>query len=371
MAMYKRSIIYTGPFNPRLCDGISSSTIDLLVFLKSRGHEVFIISFMHDSNDIRQTLNTGIYPFKTEILSRGDNFCNFIMDGINIYSAFLPLSRDEILSCHPIVLEQYLRKIREYSNSYFFTVDIDCTCLVAHSILSTSSAHFIHSPVSSIDLFNHDAALKTILRKQTVFTVSEFSQNEILKTLNIQSRVWPPFINPAKYKYPKRNNSGRKLGYYSAGSHKGDEIVESLVEEMPDYHFVIMGYGYPPVWNAPNVTFLGPTTDLDLFYGEISALLVPSMMPEGYPRVIIEAALNGIPAIANRIGGIPEAMGHCGILIEMESHEKMVEKYKLAIQNLHDNQKKYEEYSNKAIERAEKYKMEIEQLSSDYESKFF
>jgi len=34
-----------------------------------------------------------------------------------------------------------------------------------------------------------------------------------------------------------------------------------------------------------NVTFLGNATDLFSFYGDISLLLVPSIIAEGYPRV--------------------------------------------------------------------------------------
>ena len=368
--MYKRKIVHTGPFDPLLGDGVSSSTFDLLRFLNSRGHEVFIISFMPNNAKTRQILDM-INPLRTEILSKGKNHCDFIMSGINVHYELLSLARDEIISCNPLALNHYLKKIQEYSDGYFLTIDTDSTCLVAHSILGTSSAHFIHSPAKSIGLFDSDAMLQKILRKQTVFTVSKHSQMALWKTLSVHSHVWPPFIDPTRYKFPRRYLGERKSGYYSAGPHKGDNIINLLVKELPDHKFVIMGKNPNPAGNSPNVKYLRNTTNMNSFYGEISLLLVPSLIPEGYPRVIMEAAFNGIPTIANRIGGIPEVIGSSGILIEMESPDKMVEKYKLAIVDLLNNQEKYKEYSNKALARAEIYRTEMEQLSIGYDELFF
>ena len=44
-------------------------------------------------------------------------------------------------------------------------------------------------------------------------------------------------------------------------------------------------------------------------------LLAPSQIEEAFGRVIIEAGLNGIPAVASRIGGIPESIGESGVLL--------------------------------------------------------
>ena len=43
-------------------------------------------------------------------------------------------------------------------------------------------------------------------------------------------------------------------------------------------------------------------------------LLVPSVVPEAFGRVIVEAHMYGIPVIAHNIGGIPEAMNGASIL---------------------------------------------------------
>jgi glycosyltransferase involved in cell wall biosynthesis len=370
MIMQKQKIIYTGLFDPLSGDGASSTTIDLLQFLKSRNHEVSIISFMPDNELNRRTLDIGIKALKYIINTKGEKYCDFNMDGIKTYVELLPLSLGEIESSHPLALNHYLRKIREYPGSYFFTADKDSTCLIAHAILGNPFAHFIHSPDKAIKYFEQDAVLKKIIKDRTVFTVSEYSQKELMRALNIHSNVWPPFVDQARFKFRRTNRDKKILGYYSAGPHKGDNIINSLANEMPDQPFVIMGTRLSAV-DLPNVSYLGHITNLDLFYENISILLVPSIIAEGYSRVILEAAFNGVPVIANRIGGIPEAAGRSGILIGIESHDKMVKKYKLAINDLLNDQDKYETYCNKAIERAEEYRKAEEQLSIRYDNEFF
>jgi glycosyltransferase involved in cell wall biosynthesis len=65
----------------------------------------------------------------------------------------------------------------------------------------------------------------------------------------------------------------------------------------------------------PNVTFRPRSPDLRDLYGQTALLLMPSQCEEAFGRVIIEAGANGIPVVASRIGGIPEAVGMAGVLI--------------------------------------------------------
>jgi glycosyltransferase involved in cell wall biosynthesis len=104
------------------------------------------------------------------------------------------------------------------------------------------------------------------------------------------------------------------------------------------------------------------------FYGQIDLLLVPSLVEEAFPRMILEAAVNGVPVIANRRGGIPEALGDSGILIDWD-HDKepntaeIAEKYVDAIRRVLDDDDLYRHYSKKALARAEAYELEQRQLA--------
>lgn len=368
--MYKR-IVFTGPFDPTLCDGVSRSTFDLLRFLKGQGHEVFVIALMDDNDRTRQVLQSGIDSMECEIIGRGENFCNFVMDRVNIFYEILPLNRNDILTGHPDVLGRYLELIRQYPDGYFFTADIDLTCLAAHSILGSPSGHFIHSPAVTLELFKQNPRFQKILQKKTVFTVSRFAQAAFQNTLNIQSYVWPPFIDPEKARFRKTKDDRQAIGFYSAGAHKGTKMIRRLVNAMPQYHFVLMGHILQSMMGCDNVTQIGFISDLERFYENISLLLVPSLIAEGYPRIIIEASMNGIPVIANRTGGIPEALGESGILVELDADEdKMTAAYISAISEILGDAGMYATLSKKAKARAREYEEELYRVSVEYANRF-
>jgi glycosyltransferase involved in cell wall biosynthesis len=210
-----------------------------------------------------------------------------------------------------------------------------------------------------------------MLRNGTVFTVSKFSQRELERTLGLHALLWPPFIDSNRFRFPRTNKRCSKIGYYSAGPHKGDSIITALATKMPGQQFVTMGRGHNTNVTCANVTCLGGTEDLGSFYSEISLLLVPSVTPEGFSRVIVEASMNGIPVIANKIGGIPEALGPSGILIHIEpSEDKIVSKYVSAITKLFSDPDTYEKYSKKAVERAQEYEKELYQTSISHSDMF-
>jgi glycosyltransferase involved in cell wall biosynthesis len=361
--MDRMRIVFTGPFDPTLCDGVSSSIFDLSGFLKSRGHEVFIVSFVDDSPLTREILSR-LTEHQPEIISSDRNHCDYVTNGIHVYFAVLPYSSREILNGHPGVVESYMNRLYEYKEAYFFAADDDCTSLLAHSMLKSTAAHFIHSPAISIHRFSTLPIFQTMLRNRTVFTVSKFAQRELQRTLNLHALVWPPFIDSNRFWFSRTNKRDWKIGYYSAGPRKGDSIINALATKMPDQQFIIMGRGYHPDIKRANVTHLGGIADLESFYAEISLLLVPSLIPEGFARVIMEASMNAIPVIGNKIGGIPEALGPSGILIDTEaSEDTIVGKYVSAITRLVSDPDAYEKYSKKAVERAQEYEKELHQTS--------
>ncbi len=54
--------------------------------------------------------------------------------------------------------------------------------------------------------------------------------------------------------------------------------------------------------------FVGPCDDVASYYNAMDALAVPSQWPEPFGRVAIEAQAVGLPVLANRIGGLREAL---------------------------------------------------------------
>lgn len=66
----------------------------------------------------------------------------------------------------------------------------------------------------------------------------------------------------------------------------------------------------------PNVEFVRWRRDVEQHYLMSRALLVPSQWEEGFGRVAVEANAYGVPVLASDIGGLPEAMGAGGCLID-------------------------------------------------------
>ena len=378
-----------GPFDPTLADGVSSSMFDLLMYLKELGHETFIVSFLHDTPLCRDLLGYQTTQKDVKKISKGDNYYNIIYKGLNVYLEILPYNRGEMLSGHPDILKSVIEKIGEYKGDYIFTTDADHTSLFARHLIGVSGAHFFHSPSyinsyihepickfhspSYINGCIHQPICKKILQNTTVFAVSKFAQNELKKLINVDAAIWFPLINLDKYIAEKDVKFSKSVGYYSAGAHKGDRLVCKLIEQMPRIDFFVMGrnFEFPSDAFPKNLKYQGNVTDVKKFYRDISVLIVPSIIREGYPRVILEAAINGIPAIANKIGGIPEALGKSGILIDMEvSEAEMVNKYILSINRLLDNPREYAMYSKKAFERAKEYKEVLQKTNIENYNKY-
>ncbi|MGD0362613.1 MAG: thioesterase domain-containing protein [Bryobacteraceae bacterium] len=94
---------------------------------------------------------------------------------------------------------------------------------------------------------------------------------------------------------------------------KGISIFLALADRMPGVKFAGV-----PTWGTTqadraalagraNVTLLDPVDNVDGILRRTRVLLVPSLWAEARSRMVVEAMLRGVPVIASRIGGIPEA----------------------------------------------------------------
>jgi glycosyltransferase involved in cell wall biosynthesis len=188
--------------------------------------------------------------------------------------------------------------------------------------------------------------------------------------------VWYPFIN--LYSYQSHRNGARtnSIGFCSRGKRKGGAIVAEIIRHMPEGSFIVVGAHYSYLDASPaNLTYLGHISEMKKFYGQIDLLLVPSLH-EDFGRVILEAAINGIPVIANRVGGIPEALGDSGILIDWDHTKEppiaeIAEKYVREIRRVLGDDSVYQYYRQKAFERGKQYEAEQPRLAREIYNKYF
>ncbi len=133
----------------------------------------------------------------------------------------------------------------------------------------------------------------------------------------------------------------RHVGMVNPVAVKGVNLFLSAAKLFPDLRFsaLLNWIGTPEQRNGldrlraelPNLRFEENTPDPRGFYARTALLLVPSRWHEGFGRVAVEALLNGIPVLASRIGGLPEAVPHTPWLLPpptLEAPARTEEEYR-------------------------------------------
>jgi glycosyltransferase involved in cell wall biosynthesis len=145
----------------------------------------------------------------------------------------------------------------------------------------------------------------------------------ISQCLGRDSTVLTPLIDRQAY---RTSGSRRGVTMVNPRRIKGGQTAFELAQACPDIPFAFV-----EAWtekedfltnlrNAarglPNVKWRRPTLRMGEVYGATRILLAPSELEESWGRVASEAQVSGIPVIASATGGLPEAVGPGGILIE-------------------------------------------------------
>jgi teichuronic acid biosynthesis glycosyltransferase TuaC len=107
-----------------------------------------------------------------------------------------------------------------------------------------------------------------------------------------------------------------------------DRLIHALVNTDPDIGLVMAGEGHElerlerisrRLGLEKRIQFAGPVPHARLAaYYRAADFLVISSHSEGWPTIILEALACGLPVLANRVGGIPEALSspELGLLME-------------------------------------------------------
>ncbi|HPW54414.1 MAG TPA: glycosyltransferase [Thermoanaerobaculaceae bacterium] len=209
------------------------------------------------------------------------------------------------------------------------TADCDHLSPLAAFLENIPGLHLFNSlaNVREVAVFGHGA--RRVLATRRLFTVSQFLREQIRHRLSLEASVIYPIWGLEDYRVASQKPVTGAIGFYAGGvpRAKGDEIVLAAARLLPDTRFLVVGSTlYRGSYDLPNNIFeLGRLRDMRSFYSQIDLLLAPSIEPEGFPRVVVEAAFNGIPSIASRAGGLPEAVGDGGVLLPIaaESESEM------------------------------------------------
>lgn len=134
--------------------------------------------------------------------------------------------------------------------------------------------------------------------------------------------MYPPFAPPGESSGEARTTSVLMINPIPA---KGSELLHQLIRLMPEQRFTLVEGWWDTTADFaayPNVTYVPRVYDTGPLYRSHHLLLVPSTVEDAFPRVIIEAALHGVPSIGTDRGGIPEAIGGAGIVLPSTADAK-------------------------------------------------
>lgn len=97
------------------------------------------------------------------------------------------------------------------------------------------------------------------------------------------------------------------------------------------------------------ITWTGFVSDVQAELAQIDLFVLPSLFGEGLPMVVLESMAAGVPVVASRVEGVPEAIRHGeeGLLCEPGSAARLADAIEQVITDQHD----YAAMSGKAIER--------------------
>jgi glycosyltransferase involved in cell wall biosynthesis len=152
---------------------------------------------------------------------------------------------------------------------------------------------------------------------------SRFTAAAFEARFGMPAEVVHPLVQPDWYRV---ESSREVVTFVNPTPLKGVEVALALAAARPDIPFAFVE-SWPldrrtlrslrrEVQGLGNVALVPRTEDMRRVYGRSRLVLMPTRIDEAWGRVVTEAQVSGIPAIAVDRGGLPEAVGPGGILVD-------------------------------------------------------
>jgi glycosyltransferase involved in cell wall biosynthesis len=234
--------------------------------------------------------------------------------------------------------------------------------------------HCLDSGVRTLFYFHELVALrrdprKTVPAGMAVLANSHYTAQAVHELLQRQASAIPPLVDPSRYRVA---TSRTHVTMINPRGLKGGETALELARACPDIPFQLIEAWQPddtvPRLRAaarqlPNVIWRRPTNDMLSVYATTRILLVPSTWEETWGRVVTEAQVSGIPALARAVAALPESVGPGGMLVPRDAP---MDCWVQALRSMWDDQPHYERLVAQTFAFAQRPEAQPAQRMADF-----
>jgi len=294
------------PYLPQLIGGMQTSTDQLCRSLQQRGHHVAVlvgltpVGWRGFLSRIKQQINARLFGCKTA----RDQDC-----GYPVWRAWFPW-------------EAVAYVVRQERPEVIVVVAGEP---VRMGLAAQATGTPIIMQLQNVEFQLHGMEFKA-LGPVACVSNSRFTADAYAEAYQVPSEIIYPFMTPDAY---LTETSRANVTFINPVPLKGRDIALRIAAHCPDIPFAFVE-AWPlndqdkqdlmrELAHLPNVTLLPPQKDMRKVYGKCKILLAPSLWNEGYGRVATEAQFSGIPVVASTRGGLPEAVGTGGVVLDPEA----------------------------------------------------
>ncbi|SOB81116.1 Glycosyltransferase involved in cell wall bisynthesis [Sphingomonas guangdongensis] len=290
------------PYLPQLSGGTQANTHEMAERLIARGHEVAVLAGLTSCGWI------GLRGRVLMKVGHGRSAVDTAL-GYRVYRAWFAWdgAADCVARFRPDVA----------------VVQSGAILRVADALRTSGTPILIYN--HNVDFDDHGSDICSF-RDEIFIANSTYTAAAYEQGFGISSAVIVPLFDRARYVVEPRR---REVLFVNPHPHKGVDIALRLATDCPHIPFRFVR-GWPlsegdaarlnqGVAACPNVRLFPKTDRMAQHYAEARVLLAPSRWKETWGRVATEAQFSGIPVLASNIGGLPEAVGPGGLLVEPDA----------------------------------------------------
>lgn len=175
-------------------------------------------------------------------------------------------------------------------------------------------------------IFTTQAFLYGLIRAQHIFTVSEYTKQDIIRLAGIASDKITVSYQGVDLSASTDTQLQKRGKYFLAlGTIEPRKNLLFLCDlvlhgKLPEHTTIVIagkkGWGNVVIPNHPQIQYRGEISlkEKRILLQQAEALLLPSLA-EGFGRTAVEAMRLGTPVIASNTGALPEIIGGAGILL--------------------------------------------------------